>query len=110
MAVNPSTSWFLVDKREGGRVWVPRAYFKAEYGLGESGRKTGLRNLADLGVLIKHTKHIDDLGDTLARRRRRNVYDLPEEYARIPEPIAPAVPGAGHHDGWPGIPAPPGLG
>jgi hypothetical protein len=77
----------------------PRAYFRDEYGLGESTRKAGLRNLADLGILTKQTERVDDLGDTLERRRRRNVYDLLQEYARVPEPIAPPVPDArGHQD------------
>lgn len=77
----------------------PRAYFKAEYGLGESTRRAGLRNLADLGVLDKHTEHVDDAGGTLERRRRRDVYDLLDRYARVSVPIAPTVPAAGHSDG-----------
>lgn len=86
---------YLVALRTAGQasrtdgLTFPRAHFKTEYGLGESTRRSGLRNLADLGVLAKHTEHVDDAGDVLERRRRRDVYDLLEEYAHISRPPDP---------------------
>lgn len=85
---------YLVVLRTAGQarrtdgLTFPRAHFKAEYGLGESTRRSGLRNLADLEVLVKHTEHVDDSGDVLERRRRRDVYDLLEEYVHIPQPLS----------------------
>lgn len=68
----------------------PRAFFRDEYGMGESTRKSGLRNLVDLAVLVQHLEHVDVFGDVLERRRPRAVYDLLPEYARPTEPAVPA--------------------
>jgi hypothetical protein len=92
---------YLVAIRTAGQagrldgLTFPRAYFKTEYGLGESTRRSGLRNLTDLGVLQRHTRHVDDSGDLLERRRQRDVFDLSAEYVYDPEQDKPSTPPAG---------------
>lgn len=61
----------------------PSDYFRREYGLGESTRKNGLRNLCRLGVLEPHLRRVDDFGDPSQRARRRTTYDILEEYAPV---------------------------
>lgn len=85
----PGLAMYLVAVRTAYRarsadeLTFPAAYFRTEYGLSESTRKSGLRNLSDLGVLEPHPRRLDDFGDPSKRGRRRNVYDLIEAYAPV---------------------------
>lgn len=62
------------------RLVFPASYIRDEYGLGESTRKSGLRNLVDLGVLDPMPARLDEFGDMGRARRRRYVYDVMPEY------------------------------
>lgn len=67
------------DRTGGNPISFPRAYFRREYGLSESTRKAGLRNLTDLGVLhIEGTSVETGLGS--ARQRGRTEYSLDPRY------------------------------
>ena len=59
----------------------PASHIRDEYGLGESTRKSGLKNLTDLGVLDAHRRRTDDFGDPSQRARFRNTYTLLDRYA-----------------------------
>lgn len=89
----PGLAMYLVALRTAGkaqttsRLVFPADYFREEYGLGESTRKAGLRNLSYLGVLDARQDSTDPYGDPSRRRRRRNTYDLLEAYAS-PPPIS----------------------
>lgn len=65
-----------------------RKYVTETFGLGESTRKAGLRNLSDLFILDPQVRLADEAGDVLGRRRRRTVYDLMEQYAPPPPFVA----------------------
>jgi hypothetical protein len=77
----------LVVQRSTGLTF-PRAYVTKTFGIGESTRKAGLRNLTDLLVLDPHKRLVDDDGDLLARRRQRTVYDVLAPF----DPPAPPPP------------------
>ncbi|HEX5912621.1 MAG TPA: hypothetical protein VFY54_05765, partial [Rubrobacter sp.] len=80
---------YLVVIRTAGRAGqltdlaIARTYFQTEYGLGESTRKNGLRNLVDLGVLDARRRRTDDFGDPSRRGRLRYTYDLLDIYAPV---------------------------
>jgi hypothetical protein len=80
----PGLVMFLVAIRTygqagGGTLTFPRNYFRTEYGIGDSTRKSGLRNLVALGVLdVEGTSR--EVGGTGARQRGRNVYELNPAY------------------------------
>lgn len=96
----PGLALYLVAVRTAYRarrleeLTFPTAYFRTEYGLGESTRKSGLRNLTDLGVLVPHRRRMDDFGDSSRRARMRYVYDLLEDYAPVHQarPVQPGRP------------------
>lgn len=72
---------YLVALRAHGQAQGRPLVFSAgsfgeSYGLGESTRKSGLKNLVDLGVLDVARRSADDLGSQGMRRRYRNVYTL----------------------------------
>ncbi len=85
----PGLAMYLVALRTAYRaqrldeLTFPSAYFLTEYGLGDSTRKSGLRNLSDLGVLDPHRRRMGDFGDSSRRARMRNVYNLLEDYAPV---------------------------
>jgi hypothetical protein len=85
----PGLSLYLVALRAFGQAkgrpfTVPRAYFRTQYGLGESTRKAGLRNLVDLGVLAEEGISVES-GTGGTRLRGRTEYTLHPLY----EPPAP---------------------
>lgn len=70
----------------------PSAHFREEYGLGESTRKSGLRNLVDQGVLDVERQHVDGFGQLGGRIRSRNLYDLLGLYGPVaPQPAPPTA-------------------
>lgn len=91
----PGLVMYLVALRTAGkaghadRLVFPSRYFKTEYGMGESTRKAGLRNLVDLGVLDAETRATDAFGNLGQRRHRRTLYTLLEEYTSPPPAPAP---------------------
>lgn len=77
----------LVGQRTEGLTFS-RSYVTRTFGVGESTRRAGLRNLTDLMVLDAHKRFVDDDGDLIGRRRRRTVYDLLAPFDP-PQPIDP---------------------
>ena len=78
------------DQHRGEYLVLPRAYFRGEYGMGDSTRKAGLRNLVDLGVLTTEGRSTET-GPAGERRRGRTQYSLLDSYAPPrPEPRVPA--------------------
>lgn len=71
----------------GGEMTFPRKYISTEYGISDSTRKAGLRNLVENGVLI-HEGTSKETGATSTRLRGRNVYTLTPNLAP-PSPPAP---------------------
>jgi hypothetical protein len=65
-----------------------RRYVTETFGLGDSTRKAGLRNLTELLVLEAETRVADDAGDSLRRRRLRTVYELLDPYRSPPPTVA----------------------
>jgi hypothetical protein len=63
----------------GGFLTFPRDYVRTEYGISDSTRKAGLRNLVALGVLDVEGISGED-GGTGPRRRGRNIYELNPAY------------------------------
>lgn len=77
----PGLGMYLVALRAHGQAQGRPLVFSAGsfgelYGLGESTRKAGLKNLVDLGVLDVARRAADDSGSQGMRRRSRNVYTL----------------------------------
>lgn len=70
-----------------------RNYVTETFGVGDSTRKAGLRNLSDLLVMDARSRVADDSGESLGRRRLRTTYDLLEPYI-APPPVAAPNPGA----------------
>lgn len=70
--------------------WISPAQFRSQYGLGESSRKKGLRELVDLGVVTHELRSIDRSGHAGYRRFQRSVYTVVAHYrvagSTIPEP------------------------
>lgn len=62
-------------------VWFSPPQFKERFGLAESTRKAGLRELVDQGVLIEEKRAIDSSGGSGNRMFRRNVYMLEDIFA-----------------------------
>ncbi|HEU5222195.1 MAG TPA: hypothetical protein VFU07_00750 [Candidatus Lumbricidophila sp.] len=60
--------------------WISPKQFAAQYDLGDSTRKKGLRELVGYGVLGEETKLIDITGGSGYRRYRRNVYTLAHDH------------------------------
>lgn len=88
----PGLVMYLVSLRaygqtRGSTLTFPRAYFRREYGMGESTRKAGLRNLVDLGVLEEEGISVET-GTGGPRRRGRTQYALLHIYGP-PTPAAP---------------------
>lgn len=67
-------------------IFFPSATFRLRYGMSETTRKNGLRNLTDLNVLDLSRRAVDDGGGTGHRRWRRNTYELAEHLALPPRP------------------------
>lgn len=63
------------------KVWFSPATFKERFGLGDSTRKTGLRELVDLGILIEQVESLDNSGGTANRTYRRKTYSLDLRYS-----------------------------
>ena len=86
----PGLVMFLVALRtygqaKGKALTFPRAYFQSQYGIGESTRKAGLRNLVTLDVLEAEGVSVEQEGNG-SRRRGRPMYNLLPIY----NPPAPA--------------------
>lgn len=62
------------------RMWISPASFKERYGLGESTRKTGLRELVEAGVLLDFSESVDAFGETGNRTYQRKTYLLNDEF------------------------------
>lgn len=91
----PGLVMYLISLRthgqaSGGEMTFPRNYIAAQYGISDSTRKAGLRNLAELGVL-SHEGTSKETGATATRLRGRNIYTLNPIYAPPPRsaPVAP---------------------
>lgn len=64
----------------GGDLTFPRNYISTEYGISDSTRKAGVRNLVEMGVLtIEGVSR--ETGGSNDRRRGRNLYSLHPLYA-----------------------------
>lgn len=66
--------------RDNTPLVFPAPLFKERYGLSESTRKSGLRNLDELGVLDVEPAVVDDQGHGGHRLRPRNTYTIPSAY------------------------------
>lgn len=87
----PGLVMFLVALRVHGQahegsMTFPRAYFQSEYGLGDSTRKTGLRNLVLNGVLEAEGVSVEDELSG-GRRRGRTMYNLSPAYNPPPRAV-----------------------
>lgn len=60
--------------------WLSPKYFRDTYGLGDSTRKKGLKELVELGVLTHQLQSLDHMGQTGHRRRQRSVYTVTADY------------------------------
>lgn len=81
----PGLVMYLISLRthgqaSGGEMTFPRNYIATEYGISDSTRKAGLRNLVEIGVLA-HEGTSKETGATATRLRGRNVYTLGSMYA-----------------------------
>lgn len=72
-------SVYRTDQEEY-RAWFSSTTFKQKFGLGESTRKSGLRELVEMGVLQAFDESLDSAGETGARRFRRRTYELSPKY------------------------------
>jgi hypothetical protein len=60
--------------------WLSPTQFRAQYGLGDSTRKKGLRELVDLEVITHELRSIDRDGHAGYRRFQRSVYTVAAAY------------------------------
>lgn len=65
---------------EDYRAWFSPSTFKAKFGLGDSTRKAGLRELVEEGILHDYSESIDFAGETGTRTFRRKTYRLHSKY------------------------------
>ena len=78
----PGLALYLVTLRTYGlarnkdRLTFPAGTFHDRYGLSESTRKKGLKNLDDLLILMRTKSVVDDSGGVGHRLRPRNTYEL----------------------------------
>lgn len=70
-------------------IFFPSATFHLSYGMSETTRKNGLRNLVTLNVLDLSRRAIDSDGGIGHRRWRRNTYELAEHLALPPRVAVP---------------------
>lgn len=68
--------------------WISPSHFVEQYGLGESTRKKGLRELVQLGVVTQELRSIDRSGDSGHRRFQRSVYTVASDF-RVPGATEP---------------------
>ncbi len=83
----PGLCMYLISLRTHGQargypLTFPRAYFRRAYGLSESTRKAGLRNLVDIGALEEQGISVET-GAAGARRRGRTQYTLHRLYTPL---------------------------
>lgn len=71
----------LRTDHENNKVWFSPSTFKDRFSLGDSTRKTGLRELVEHGVLIEAWESIDSTGGTGYRTRKRKTYTIEDAYA-----------------------------
>lgn len=95
-ARTPSTEYDVGVRRgrpDGGKrpfvggLTFPGSYITTEYGIGESTRKSGLRDLSSAMVLERDRKPVDDFGGTSHRVRWRYTYDRNELDAPVLKPV-----------------------
>jgi len=60
--------------------WLSPKHFRETYGLGDSTRKKGLKELVEIGVLTHQLHSLDHMGQTGHRRRLRSVYTVTVDY------------------------------
>lgn len=65
---------------EDYRAWFSSSSFKEKFGLGESTRKNGLRELVAQGILHPYDESLDFAGETGSRRFKRRTYELDPKY------------------------------
>ena len=63
--------------------WLSPTLFSARYGLGDSTRKKGLKELVDFGIVTQELRSIDVSGRSGYRRFQRSVYTVTAQY-RVP--------------------------
>jgi len=68
--------------REDGDFWISAALFEERYGLGETTRKRGFRELVDHGILIVSAQSVTRREGT--RTFRRNIYRVADEFRSPP--------------------------
>lgn len=79
--------------RDPDALTFPAATFKERYGVSETTRKKGLRNLSDeLGILHKRFASVDDAGGVGHRLRPRSVYQIAPQWAPHAATPTPAQP------------------
>lgn len=59
---------------------ITNTQFKSEYGMGKTTRKDGLRSLSEMLVIDSIGDTTDSFGNSSQRGRRRNLYNLDEDY------------------------------
>lgn len=70
--------------------WINQSLFAERYGLGETTRKKGLKELVDLGVLEIASVSRSLPGETSGRTFRRNIYVLTPAFRYEPSPTVEA--------------------
>lgn len=72
--------------------WLSPARLIEEYGLGDSTRKKGLKELVDLGVVTHELQSIDRSGSGGFRKFQRSVYTVVADYRTTSATTTPALP------------------
>ncbi|MCK2028078.1 hypothetical protein KZC56_17410 [Microbacterium sp. SSW1-47] len=90
---------YLIAMSRGGwgnepSFWISPSRFSEEYGLGDSTRKKGLKELVEHGVVTHELQSIDRSGHAGYRRFQRSVYTVVADYRVLgaTEPPPPSMP------------------
>lgn len=78
----PAIAMYLISLYgdQTASFWFAEAAFRDRYGLSDSTRKKGLRELVEVGILDEDTRTIDIEGALMGRTRARKVYQLPPAF------------------------------
>lgn len=84
---------YLIAMSRGGwgnqpSFWISPSLFAEQYGLGDSTRKKGLKELVDFGVVTHELRSIDRSGQSGYRKFQRSVYTVVESF-RVPGSTLP---------------------
>lgn len=81
-------SMYLIAMSRGGwgeerSFWLSPTLFADQYGLGDSTRKKGLKELVDKGVLTEEIRMVDSAGGTGYRKFQRKVFSVVADYRAV---------------------------